>query len=71
MAEPLAPAPVDAVELEKVGGRRGAAAQLVDVGDVEARGGARIAVLAPHPAERRPQRQPPDAPHAVDADPHG
>ena len=70
-AEALAPAAVDAVELEQMRRRRRAALELVDMHDIEP-----VARRADRPARaidaahRRAQRQPADAAHAVDADAH-
>ena len=66
--EGAVPAPVDAVELQQMRGRRGAALELVDMDDVEPVGGPRVVILAPHAAERRTQHKPPDATHPVYAD---
>ena len=70
MADRGAPATLHAVEFKQMGGRSGPALDLVEMHDVEPVAGTRIIALAVGCAERRPQRETPDAPHAVDADPH-
>ena len=69
-AERGVPAAVNAVELEQMRGRRRAALDLVQMHDIEAIVGARIAVGAAHAAHRRAQRKSSHAAHAVDADTH-
>ena len=64
------PAAVNAVEFEQMRGRRDAAFQFVDMDDVQPVLGARIACRAMYAAERRAQREPADAAHAIDANFH-
>ena len=65
------PTPVDAVEFEQMGGSRNAAFDLVDVDDIKTVFCARIVLGTPNAAECRPQREPTDAAHAIDANLHG
>ena len=53
-----------------MGDRGGPALDLVEMHDVEAGAGARVVALPLGRAQRRPQGQTPDPPHAVDPDPH-
>ena len=69
-AERAVPAAVNAVEFQEMRSRGGAALELVEVNDLEPVVGARVACGPRQAAERRPQRQPADAAHAVDADAH-
>jgi hypothetical protein len=64
------PAPVHAVEFEKVGRGRGTSFDLVHVDDVETIAVPRIVVGTMHAAESRPECQPAHAAHAVDAGSH-
>ena len=69
--ERRAPAAMDAVEFEEMGGGRRTALDLVDMRDLEPVSSARIAVRSLDGAERRPQGEAPHPAHAVDADLHG
>jgi len=69
-ADLLSPAAMQAVEFEQMSGHGRVALDLVQMHDVEAVAGARVAGRSLHRAERRAQRQAPDPPHAVDADRH-
>src|SRR6202043_410245 len=68
--EGAVPTPMDAVELEQVRGRGGAALDLVDVHDIEAVARARIVRRTAKPAERSAWREPAEAAHPVDAEAH-
>ncbi len=59
---------MQAVEFEQMRGDRGIAFDLVHMRDVEPVAGPRIVRRPIHAAERRPQRETPDAAHAIDAD---
>ena len=61
---------MDAVELKQVRRCGDAALQLVDMHDIEPVAAAGIVVRPVEAAEGRPQREPADAAHAVDADAH-
>ena len=62
---------MNAVEFEQMRGRRRTALELIDVHDLEPVVRARVASGAKNAAHRRPQCEPADAAHAVDADFHG
>ena len=67
----VVPATVNAVEFEQMRGRCDAAFQFVDMDDFQPVLGARIAFRTVYAAERRTQREPADAAHAIDANFHG
>jgi len=62
-----APAALYRNELDEVRGGRSTALDLVDMHDIEPIAGARIIFGPQHRIHRRPQCQPPDAAHGVDA----